>query len=405
MMNLATHPGVLAPTTSDAGLIENLLGKTPQAIVEEADGHAVELRVWDALVTCARSLAALDEMDTAGIETKLIAEVLDAVESDAVAMIRDITAETNLCVARLFQLFPAPVDTCAETKEGAFDDTDLDFSFDCFEDASTPAANDVSALAAAKGNEPSVAIALAIGMLSSMLRDDNARFARRIRTRTDIWDLVGELQDFRERCCTCLQAIVKACLEACCATKVPESALPRHRKRGIRLVRLRAALFQMAGRVAAMGQATNQASFGGSRNDCLQIILDHMASEAWSDTPLAEKRTFVGFRSQFRRQDSASVDELPRTVEGFLRFLELARGKLNSREMVEHDVDALRRLIADIDAGFSTERCLKNASVLLGCDEVLDGLITACERDASFVNREDTRRVAQRVLRELASAN
>lgn len=354
---------------ADERVLAELLGRAEHR-VQHFVTHVVDRTPVRALCCCARALSALNEIPLTGGERELIARPHADFMSNVYTAMRQVTSETNICLAQLAQMYPLVADD--KVGDAAVDaETHDELEWDAW-DAD---AGESGAASGAKSHSAGHDVAPTIAALGQMLRVENARLVRRIRTQEDRWAVLNELQDFHARCSACIDTVVTTCLENCADDEMRDCELPHRRMRGERAAQARALATRLH---AALSSLLDQTLTGESLaadilSEATALLARENEQPGYRQLRAVLKKEFVRFEDELAAMaEDTNLDALSQSLDGFLRFLELMRSNIQCKELEDYDRRQLTQALDLCSAGVAASDLIEQLQLQLGCDPGLD---------------------------------
>ncbi len=364
-----------------------LLGRRAAEAVESIEDPDLRSRVSQAILVCDDALEVVDALDLAPHElaTHDIPSLgmWNALAPDA----RNILVAMRQASEQLLHLFPPPPEQ--EVHDTSSVDIDLDQAFEDMAQGHVPAPirdcrdlviDDIVDGVTASQTFDDVGRAIAI--LAGMLQTDFLSFGERLRSPAvvgDRWYLLSELQEMRQKCSQCFEAVVATILKACTHEDL-EQVLPRYQSAVRRAQKLRSEVVSLASTVARLNDQTQAAGLGDLRiiRQALITALNEFAEGgSYPFVRPLDKQQMITFRRLLSgaELDRDNISAWHRSVEGFSKFLDVMRA-INDREILtraDHsNLQTIRMLLESEEGAIEAIPYLR---IVHGRDLALDVMI------------------------------
>lgn len=329
---------------TDLGASE-LLGRRAALAVDAILDPTVRDRVVRAILTCDDALEVVDALDLTPHELALD-EVPSLATWNALASdVRNVLLAVRRAAEQLLELFPPP--SVIEVHDTSSIDLDLDFAFEQMAAGDQPDPirdrrdREIDELVGGVDSTKTFEqIGAAVSSLASMLQSDFVSFGQRLQNPAvvgDRWFLLSELQEMRQKCSQCLEAVVAVVLKAVVGEDL-EAVLPRYQSAARRAQRLRAAIVDLEQDVDLLNEQAQRGGVGDltAIRQALILRLNEFAEHgAYPDVRPLDKQQIIRFRRLLAATPAApdAVTTLRRSVEGFSKFLEVWH-QINDREVL-----------------------------------------------------------------------
>lgn len=396
----------------------DLLGRRAAEAVASIEDPVLRSRVTEAILVCDDALEVVDALDLAPHELAThdipSLSMWNALAPDA----RNILLAMRGASQRLLELFPPPPDQ--EIFETSSVDIDLDQAFEDMAQGRTPPpirdSRDQMIDDIVEGVSTSQTfddVGRAIAILAGMLQTDFLSFGERLRSPAvvgDRWYLLSELQEMRQKCSQCFEAVVATVLKACTHEDL-EQVLPRYQSAVRRAQQLRTEVVKLASMVATLNHQAKECGLGDLRM-IRQALITSLNEFAESGTyafvrPL-DKQQMITFRRLLLATEpqKESMSSWRRSVEGFSKFLDVMRA-INDREILtraDHSNLQTARMLLESEEGVTS--VLPYLRAVYGRDSGLDLMISELLLGAAVDEQDLLRRVsgAEDTLRNSRSA-
>lgn len=354
------------------------LGPEATQVVESISDPTLRLRAIQAVNHCAEALESVDRLNLDKHEAATVDSDGLVLWEQLAPLVRNVLVTVGRAGDRLKELFP--VDEPLVTAE-----LDLDAAFDEFEEEADPIRDqreDTIDTLLRQVQSTEVEVALAIDALASMLQRDFVRFGQRLRipkVTVDRWVLLGELQELKSKCQNCLEAVVAAIISSFGRQDL-STMLPRFKDATQRAVRLRAAYVDLEHEVQRLNARVKTATAveATALRDALTGRLSvFLESEAYGYVRPADRRELSKFRLALTQHKGQITDLMGfrQLVEGFEKFLEVARSVSRRETLGHHDRSAVQTALMLWESEEEPEVIFEELSELYGRDPELDALL------------------------------
>jgi len=309
----------------------------------------IDVRVRDhvvrAILICDDALEVVDALDLTPHE--LATDDLPSLATwNALAPdVRNVLVAVRRASEQLLDLFPAPPEQ--EVHDTTSLDLDLDKAFDELAAGPTPDPirdrrdREIDELVGGvDATQTFEQIGEAIAALAGMLQADFVSFGARLQNPAvvgDRWFLLSELQELRQKCSQCLEAVVAVVLKAVAGEDL-ELVLPRYQSAARRAQRLRATIVDLEQDVVLLNEQAKRGSVGdlSAIRQALILRLNELGEQgAYADIRPLDKQQIIRFRRLLASVPASpeTVTKLRQGVEGFAKFLEVMH-EINDREVL-----------------------------------------------------------------------
>lgn len=392
-----------------------LLGRRAAQAVYEISDPAVRDQVTRAVIICDDALEVVDALDLTPHElsTDDLAplDMWNALAPDA----RNILLGMRSASERLLALFPAPPEV--ELPDTSTVDVDLDKAFDAMEQGDLPEPirdrrdREIDEIVDGVSTSHTFEeVGRAISALAGMLQSDFVSFGQRLQNPAvigDRWFLLSELQEMRQKCSQCLEAVVATVLKAF-AKEDLETVLPRYRSAVRRAQQLRVAVTDLTLDVGLLNEQAARGSEGDLRaiRHALILRLNEFAEDGcYLHVRPLDKQQMITFRRFLAAAEvkPETMTELRRSVEGFAKFLEVMWA-INDREVLTRsDKGHLQTVSMLLESEEEVGTTADDLNAVYGRDPELDTLIRQL-REGISLEPEALLSVVNRVQASMRSA-
>ena len=320
----------------------DLLGRRAARAVQGIADVRVREHVVRALVICDDVLEVVDALDLTPHELATD-EVPSLATWNALAPdARNLLLAVRRAAEQLLELFPPPPEQPRHDTTSV--DFDLDVAFDAMASGNAPPPirdrrdREIDDLVGGvDATQTFEQIGEAIAALAGMLQSDFVSFGGRLQNPAvvgDRWFLLSELQELRQKCSQCLEAIVAVMLKAVAGEDL-ELVLPRYQTAARRAQRLRTALVDLEQDVELLNDQASRGAVGdlAAIRQALVLRLNESGEHsAYADVRPLDKQQFIAFRRLLAATPAQpdNVSTLRRGIEGFAKFLEVMHA-INAR--------------------------------------------------------------------------
>lgn len=385
-----------------------LLGRRAAQAVHDIADPEVRDQVSRAILVCDDALEVVDALDLSTHELSLDDVASLAMWNSLAPDARNILIAMRGASERLLELFPAPPEQ--ELQDTTSVDLDLDQAFDDMAQGRLPDPirdrrdQDIDKIVAGVQTSHTLEeVGRAIAALAGMLQSDFVNFGQRLQSPAvvgDRWFLLSELQEMRQKCSQCLEAVVATVLKAF-AREDLETVLPRYQDSVRRAQRLRFAVTDLSLDVGLLNEQAHSGSLGDLRaiRHALILRLNEFAEQGcYLHVRPLDKQQIITFRRLLAASEPGpeSVTTFRHAVEGFSKFLEVLWA-INDREVLtvsdRNHLQTIRMLLESEEEISAVQRELE---AVYGRDRALDAMIRQV-RDGLPVDPEQLLGVVGRV--------
>lgn len=352
----------------------DLLGKRAARAVSGIEDPRVREHVVRALLVCDEALEVVDSLDLTPHE--LATEDVPSLATwNALAPdTRNLLLSVRKAAEQLLGLFPPPVEQAGPDTSSV--DFDLDLAFEEMEAGKRPEPirdrrdREIDELVGGvDATQTFEQIGQAIAALASMLQSDFVNFGGRLQNPAvvgDRWFLLSELQELRQKCSQCLEAIVAVMLKAVAGEDL-ELVMPRYQTAAHRAQRLRTALVDLEKDVELLNEQAQRGGVGdlAAIRQALILRLNEFGEHgAYADVRPLDKQQLIQFRRLLAANPSGPKTLMPlrRGIEGFAKFLEVMHA-INDREVLSKSD---RTLLQTIRMLLESEEGVEEVEGMLG---------------------------------------
>ena len=330
-----------------ADLPADLIGPAGVARVEAIPDTTLRERVAAGLGACAAALRVVDDLDLEQYEMADVGLPDLSVWNAAAPEVRNVLLVVHDTIEELADEFP-PAHRTASARPAVGDDDDfveVMFGGDDPVDESEPVRDNVSVeIDEIVGHASDTRVGETVATLTGMLKHELESFGRRLRSPrvvADRWYLLGELQEFRNKCTKCLEAIAATMLTVFGGAEL-DQVLPRYATEARRGADLRATVIDLGFDVRAFKAKLEGADSATAQRVRIAIgdrLRRFCESPPYRTMRALDKRGLIAFRLRLGSWTpvDSSIAELREAVEGFDKLLELMRGINRRAELVHED--------------------------------------------------------------------